>query len=148
MRKKWLLPVALGLFLAAGGFFTYSYSQWRQPIPFPAGNREKETIVDRADLPSPRVQERPEPAGAYYNPFFPGSIEPEKVDLLCSSGLVLRGTLLGQESLAIVESAADPNQSWLVREGDEVLGEKILLIGRGWVEILVNGAHTRRLETE
>ena len=64
------------------------------------------------------------------------------------SGLVLRGTLLGQEPLAIVESATDPNQSWLVREGDEVLGEKILRIGGGWVEVLVNGVHTRRLEAE
>ncbi|HHU82644.1 MAG TPA: hypothetical protein GXZ26_06540 [Firmicutes bacterium] len=147
MREKWLLPVALGLSLAAGVFLVYSYSQWRQVIPLPAANRGKEAIVDQADLPTPHVQDGAELNGVYFNPFSPGSVELERADLR-HSGLVLRGTLLGQESLAIVESAVDPSQSWLVREGDEVLGEKILLIGRGWVEVLVNGAHTRRLEAE
>lgn len=142
MRKKWLLPVALGLFLTAGGFFTYSYNQWRQVIVLPAANRE-ETFVGRADLLLPG---KPEITGIYFNPFFPGTVEQEKENT--HSGLVLRGTLWGQEPLAIVESAVDPNQSWLVREGDDVLGEKILLIGKGWVEVLVNGAHTLRLETE
>ena len=146
MREKWLLPVALGLSLAAGGFFLYSYNQWRQPLTLPAAGRERIT-AGREGLPSPSLLERADLAGVYFNPFFPGSVELERTDLR-RSGLVLRGTLLGKESLAIVESAADPNQSWLVREGDEVLGEKILRIGGGWVEVLVDGVHTRRLEAE
>ena len=147
MREKWLFPVALGLSLAAGGFFVYSYNQWRQPVSLPAPSRGREAAADQADLPVARAQGGPELNGIYYNPFFPGSVELERADLR-RSGLVLRGTLLGREPLAIVESATDPSQSWLVREGGEVLGEKILLIGRGWVEVLVNGVHTRRLETE
>ena len=147
IREKWLLPVALGLFLAAGGFFLYSYNQWRQPLSLPAASREKEVGTSRVDLPPPRLQDGAELAGVYFNPFSPGSVELERANL-GRSGLVLRGTLVGQEPLAIVESAADPTQSRLVREGDEVLGEKILLNGRGWVDVLVNGVHTRRLEEE
>ena len=147
MREKWLFPVALVLSLAAGVFFIYSYNQWRQPVLLPAPSREKEAAAGQAGLPVMGGQEKPELDSVYFNPFFPGSLELEKTDLR-HSGLVLRGTLLGQEPLAIVESATDPNQSWLVREGDEVLGEKILRIGGGWVEVLVDGVHTRRLEAE
>ena len=103
MREKWLLPVALGLSLAAGVFLVYSYSQWRQVIPLPAANRGKEAIVDQADLPTPHVQDGAELNGVYFNPFSPGSVELERADLRHSAWYP--GYFIGAEILAIVESA-------------------------------------------
>ena len=142
MREKWLLPVALGLSLAAGGFFVYSYNQWRQPLTLPAAGRERITAGRGPALPEPAGEAD---LAMSISTLFPRQRGMERTDLR-RSGWCSAALCWGRNPWPY-GIGRDPNQSWLVREGRGD-GEKILLIGRGWVEVLVNGVHTRRLETE
>src|SRR5690554_2102717 len=138
--KKIILP-AIILFLAGSGFFAYTYYEWRHFSPeievvFPVADENTAAVP----LPHRRGSVR-----IYSNPFFPS--DPDETSTR-GSRLILRGTLIGPDSLALVESQDRPGESRIVREGDTVLEEKILSIHEGWITVLVNEAETVILRME
>lgn len=134
MMKKIILP-AIILFLAGSGFFAYTYYEWRHFSP-------------EIRVPSPAADEKPAPVPlphrrrsvpVYRNPFFPSVPEEEEPRM---SRLILRGTVIGPEPLAVVESKDRPGETRIVRESESVAEEKILSIHEGWITVRISGGET------
>lgn len=138
MMKKIILPAIL-LFLAGSGFFAYTYYEWRHFTPeinLPSRATDKKPIM----VPLPH---RRDSTLLYNNPFFPSEEEAPR-----GSRLILRGTVVGPHSLAVVEARDQPGESHLVRAGEVVLGEKILSIHEGWITIANSRGETIVLKME
>ncbi len=133
-EERWLLFSVCFLVLSLA-FFGVSFRQWDQRSPVVNGESDWSGV-----MPAPG-----QPVKLLHDPFFPA--EPgEEEQAPATSQFVLRGVISGQPSMAILELATDPNSSWLVKKGDVLLGEKVLKIGPGSVELSVGEGQVVVLE--
>lgn len=138
--KKIIFP-AIIIFLAGSLFFAHTYSEWRH---FSPAIRVLTPAADETPgaVPLPR---RRDGVRIYSNPFFPSLPEEEAPR---TSQLILRGTVIGTESLAVVELKDRPGETRIVRVNESVAGEKILSINEGWITVQLSGGETVLLTVE
>lgn len=94
--------------------------------------------------PQPWTKMNERPIG---NPFSATISEPSIPEPAVESGLILLGTLKGDNPRAIVAEKTNPAVTKIVRLGETAFGEKIVAIGRGYVMVSKEG-RTIRLEAK
>ena len=133
-EDQWLL-LSVCLLVLSMFFFGVSFRKWYRQTPGESGERDWPAV---SPVPG-------EPVTLALNPFFPAA-PAEETNAPATSQFILRGVISGPSSMAILEKATDPDSSWLVKEGDILLGEKVLQISSDRVELSVEDGGTIVLE--
>ena len=138
-KGNFLFYLAVAIFLCGLIFLGKVLNQWitSSPLEETAGieikgekTSEEKPVLDRDQTP---ILWRK-------NPF---SLTDEGLndlpETLVASGFVLKGTIIGASKTAVLVVKENPSESYLVREGDTVLQEKIVTIKQGQVILLKDG---------
>ncbi|HHZ20732.1 MAG TPA: hypothetical protein GX391_09545 [Firmicutes bacterium] len=132
---RWLFFISL-IFFISGLLSLFRSKPQLDVVPVAAGDFR---------YPGPQKQRPVANVANIASPFSPEMEAPAGMDdgAMVDSQLILFGTLAGENPRAIVAEKADPTVTHIVKLGDEIAGEKVMTIGKGFIEVMAQGRKIR-----